>query len=668
MPISPDTIIRINHVYGVRSATCADVNQGCALSSEHTGRVETPPVAYNACGSSTVINASGKRAYYRFKTIQGVKYVTAIEGEPPSYPNSNSTFIYGNQGCQFSSAAIADQYCKDGGDHSFLLHRDVAIALNFARLNAVVLAVLFLLCLALSSAARADYQWFVNESPKFTGSSPAAACEALVPHASPWPTYQYRYDSYYIVRIIETQFDCYLRFRSADGQQLATRYHPIHIIRGAGSCDLPKVYDNQTGECKAPGSVNVGQICQERNDLSASDPLLVQVDGSCKKLSRSPMNKGTPHSSSCTGPNSLAGNPINFSTGNKLQIETDLSQIKNSDLEITRRFNSIDGLWRHNYSKELRTVNTILILTDNDGAESYFRIAGELATPIHGYGRILKQENDAWTLYNSDNSSDTFNSAGRVSAHRSANLSYDITYSNEVIEVTEKSGFKITITEDTQKQPLKITTPNATFTYSYNDINRLVSVIKTANGIQSKRTYSYGVQTDPNLLTSITDERGIRYATWTYDGQGRAISSEHAGGAEKVTVAYNADGSSTVTNALGKRTTYRFQTIQGIRRITAIEGEPSANCPNSNSTFTYDDRGLVKTRTDNKGHVTTFDYNERGLEVSRTEAFGTPQARTITTTWHPTLFLPASVTEPDRITTYSYDDQGRQLSQSVSQR
>ncbi|OEC48542.1 hypothetical protein A9G05_26075 [Pseudomonas sp. ENNP23] len=166
----------------------------------------------------------------------------------------------------------------------------------------------------------------------------------------------------------------------------------------------------------------------------------------------------------------------------------------------------------------------------------------------------------------------------------------------------------------------------------------------------------------------MTDERGIRYATWAYDDQGRAISSEHAGGAEKVTVAYNADGSSTVTNALGKRTTYRFQTIQGVRRITAIEGEPSANCPNSNATFTYDDRGLVKTRTDNKGHVTTFDYNERGLEVSRTEAFGTPQARTVTTTWHPMLFLPLTVTEPDRITTYRYDDQGRQLSQSVSQR
>ncbi|WP_301153885.1 hypothetical protein [Metapseudomonas otitidis] len=48
MPISPDTIIRINHVYGVRPVTCADDNQGCALSSEHAGSAEKVTVAYNA--------------------------------------------------------------------------------------------------------------------------------------------------------------------------------------------------------------------------------------------------------------------------------------------------------------------------------------------------------------------------------------------------------------------------------------------------------------------------------------------------------------------------------------------------------------------------------------------------------------------------------------------
>jgi YD repeat-containing protein len=84
----------------------------------------------------------------------------------------------------------------------------------------------------------------------------------------------------------------------------------------------------------------------------------------------------------------------------------------------------------------------------------------------------------------------------------------------------------------------------------------------------------------------------------------------------------------------------------------------------SNSAFTYDARGLLKTKTDNKGFVTSYDYNDRGLEISRTEATGTPQARTTTTTWHATLNLPLTVTEPGRVTTYTYDAQGRQLSQT----
>ena len=73
-------------------------------------------------------------------------------------------------------------------------------------------------------------------------------------------------------------------------------------------------------------------------------------------------------------------------------------------------------------------------------------------------------------------------------------------------------------------------------------------------------------------------------------------------------------------------------------------------------------------RDSNKGIVTTYDYNDRGLEVTRTEASGTAQARTVTTEWHPSLYLPLAVTEPDRITRYQYDAQGRQLSRTVENR
>ncbi|HFT7998616.1 TPA: RHS repeat protein, partial [Pseudomonas aeruginosa] len=48
------------------------------------------------------------------------------------------------------------------------------------------------------------------------------------------------------------------------------------------------------------------------------------------------------------------------------------------------------------------------------------------------------------------------------------------------------------------------------------------------------------------------------------------------------------------------------------------------------------------------------------------EAAGTPQARTVTTDWHPTLFLPVQVSEPGRITRYQYDAEGRKTGEAVT--
>ncbi len=131
-------------------------------------------------------------------------------------------------------------------------------------------------------------------------------------------------------------------------------------------------------------------------------------------------------------------------------------------------------------------------------------------------------------------------------------------------------------------------------------------------------------------------------------------------------VAYNADGSSTVTNELGKNATYRFTNFGGVKRVKAIEGEPSPNCSASNSSYTYNDRGQVLTKTDAKGLSTTYSYNDRGLKVSRVEASGTPLARTITTEWDPSRFLKTKVVEPTRTTLYTYDAQGRPLSQQTT--
>ncbi len=101
-------------------------------------------------------------------------------------------------------------------------------------------------------------------------------------------------------------------------------------------------------------------------------------------------------------------------------------------------------------------------------------------------------------------------------------------------------------------------------------------------------TYHYEVTSDPTLLTGVTDERAVRYATWTYDAERRTISSTHAGGADSTTFAFDDAGNKvTVTNALGKQAQYHYAFVNNsARRLTSIQRQASANCPSSTQSFT----------------------------------------------------------------------------------
>lgn len=203
---------------------------------------------------------------------------------------------------------------------------------------------------------------------------------------------------------------------------------------------------------------------------------------------------------------------------------------------------------------------------------------------------------------------------------------------------------------------------NKTTSYTYNAAGLIAQVTRPDN---TTRIYHYEDTRFPTYLTGITDERNKRYATWAYDAQGRAISSEHAGGVEKTLLSFNADGSTTVTNALHKQTIYRFADIAGARRVVKVEGQPTASCVGANQDYTYTSQGWIASKTDWKGVQTTYQYNTVGQEISRTEAFGTTDARTITTEWHPTLYVKTKITEPGKQTTFSYDTNGRLLNQST---
>ncbi|OGB26277.1 MAG: hypothetical protein A3I66_19165 [Burkholderiales bacterium RIFCSPLOWO2_02_FULL_57_36] len=218
----------------------------------------------------------------------------------------------------------------------------------------------------------------------------------------------------------------------------------------------------------------------------------------------------------------------------------------------------------------------------------------------------------------------------------------------------------------------KVTYPDhKSKTYFYNEAVHINGGVACANTV----VIGNGFGGLLNQLTGIVDENGVRYSSWTFDCQGRTTSNELAGGVGKATLAYgawNADNATTtVTHYLGTlanpQTTvrsYTYQKVLGIAKNAGID-QPCAECGPIKSRI-YDAHGNVVSQTDFNGNKTTYVYDlARNQEMSSTEGFGTAQARTITTAWHPTYRLPIKIAEPLRITTNTYDAKGNLLNKSV---
>ncbi len=231
------------------------------------------------------------------------------------------------------------------------------------------------------------------------------------------------------------------------------------------------------------------------------------------------------------------------------------------------------------------------------------------------------------------------------------------------MKISSKTKLTTTITQDTRLQPLLIDSETNKIKFTYDNFLNLRKI----ENHTSFTTFDYAPTSPKGKLSSVTARDNIKEALWTYRNN-YLFETERASGTDKTQISDLTNDSMTIVNPYGRKTTYHFQFIQGIKYITSIDGEPSPNCPSSNSTFTYDDQGLLTSKRDNNGNLTTYQYNARGLETSRTEAAGTAQARTITTDWHPTLFLPVQVSEPGRITRYQYDAEGRKTGETVTTR
>ncbi len=379
-------------------------------------------------------------------------------------------------------------------------------------------------------------------------------------------------------------------------------------------------------------------------------------------------------------------NPINLGVGNKYHAEIDYIGNGAFPLTVTRIYNYITARWQFFSELIVNAEQTQIQVVRPDGKklELTSDAAGNWAGPPYVTGTLTKIVDGSgnvtgWRYKTLEGDTEDYRVDGRIlRITNQQGIRHTYSWNTRSVYVTRSLGGRLVY--NTTYLPgtyiFHITSfvdpnTNETITYTRNG-NDLITGINYPNG-GGTRTYHYENTRFPGALIGITDANGDRFATWAYDAEGRAISSEYFGGAEKVTVDYAylndpSDPRAVATNALGKQTTYHFTTIYGVRKVIQVEGHPSPNCAAANKNYTYDTNGFVASKTDWKGNTTTYVRNSKGQELSLTEATGTPQARTITTEWHPTFNLRTKVTEPDRETTYIYDANGNMVGQQIVDR
>jgi len=414
-------------------------------------------------------------------------------------------------------------------------------------------------------------------------------------------------------------------------------------------------------------------------------------------------NQGDPETCSCkkNGNPVESGNPINHSTGNKRQLESDYFGAGSVGLALQRTYNSSSirngryGVrWSSNYERTVMTnpayPNNASVTRGEGKALDFVLNNGSYQPDGDITDRLTRQVDSAgnatgWQYQvGTDQSLETYDAAGKLIRIASREgLVQTLSYSDGgtplyiaqqaglLIRVTDTFGHQLNFVYNASNRVAKMTDPAGGITaYGYDDANRLSTVTypdgKTRTYIYEEAAYTGGADL-PTALTGIIDEKGVRFATFNYDSTGKAISTEHAGGVEKYSVAYTQlSTQSTVTDPLGSARNFTYQTILNTVRYAGQNQPAGVGSPAAASNVTYDANGNVATRTDFNGSITTYVYDlTRNLETSRVEASGTPQARTITTAWHATYSLPLKIAEPKLLTTYIYDASGNLLSKTV---
>ena len=416
-------------------------------------------------------------------------------------------------------------------------------------------------------------------------------------------------------------------------------------------------------------------------------------------------------SGGCPPAGGNGSNPIDSATGNKRQREVDYEGGGAFPLRFERTYNSLrtadrESLplgvgWTHNYLARLVAVtdsagNVVRLRARRpNGAIQVFTFngtswAGDADVPERLAATLSDGALASATYTTGDDTVETYDRLGRlVSIKRRDGLTQTLSYAT----ASGTSPYVQSVT-DPGNRSLRFSYSNGQLVgisdgaglqvqFGYSAGNLVSATYPDAPSGSATRTYHYnesgqtGGVSRPNALTGITDERGVRHASWGYDVQGRGNLSVHGAYAtaatDRTALVFNADGTSTITSSLGAVRTFGFGVQHRVARLAAMD-VPCDDCEGAAQARTYDANGFPDLSTDFRGSVTDENYGVRGLRTQVIEAKNDAAGnkRTIQTDWSANYRVPlarrtydAGGTEIAR-TQWTYNPRGQALTVTLT--
>ncbi|MCO7461658.1 DUF6531 domain-containing protein [Stenotrophomonas maltophilia] len=355
------------------------------------------------------------------------------------------------------------------------------------------------------------------------------------------------------------------------------------------------------------------------------------------------------------------GNPCDPTTGDKSQPELDFDL---GWVSFGRHYHSLSSTaggalgtgWTHSHNLRLTagvddstfppSPELKVGLVGADGGQTAFQKVGASYEAMDGSGDRAVQQGTNWQLSRAGERI-LFDAAGlmqRRDFEDGTTLLYAYDNRSRLLSITHSTGRRVDVQylvpgDDALISALMVA-GQAVVNYAYSPAGELTRATY-ADG--ASRTYHYEDTRFPGYLTGITAEDSQRYSWYGYDAKGRVTCSRHSGdcsqtdvGIDGVRLEYTPAGTTIVTDALGKQSTYALTASGASGLPRKVNGITESN---GSITRVYlpegaDFRRRLQSVTDRRGVVTQYAYAEASdaavgavSVTTTTEAAGTPDQR-----------------------------------------